>query len=197
MPLILIVDDSPTEVHVMQKALEKHGYRTAAAADGAEGVRLAREMSPDLIFMDIVMPGMNGYQATRALANDPRTRTIPIIMVTSKGQETDRIWGLRQGAVDYMVKPVSPDQLVAKAQVLRGMAPIRSASAFWIASRVAIGRIGKSSRAFLSRTTVGFFSPSIKCLPISNALGVTKASQRLDRYGVSTGTEISHRRSPF
>ena len=88
----------------------------AAAADGAEGVRLAREMAPDLIFMDIVMPGMNGYQATRALANDPRTRTIPIIMVTSKGQETDRIWGLRQGAVDYMVKPVSPDQLVAKAQ---------------------------------------------------------------------------------
>ena len=108
MPLILIVDDSPTEVHVMQKALEKHGYRTAAAADGAEGVRLAREMSPDLIFMDIVMPGMNGYQATRALANDPKTRTIPIIMVTSKGQETDRIWGLRQGAIDYMVKPVSP-----------------------------------------------------------------------------------------
>ena len=77
---------------------------------------VAREMSPDLIFMDIVMPGMNGYQATRALANDPKTRTIPIIMVTSKGQETDRIWGLRQGAVDYMVKPVSPDQLVAKAQ---------------------------------------------------------------------------------
>ena len=66
MPLILIVDDSPTELHVMQKALEKHGYRTAAAADGAEGVRLARVMSPDLIFMDIVMPGMNGYQATRA-----------------------------------------------------------------------------------------------------------------------------------
>src|SRR5436853_101102 len=68
MALILIVDDSPTEVHVMQKALEKHGFRTAAAADGAEGVRLAREMSPDLIFMDIVMPGMNGYQATRAVA---------------------------------------------------------------------------------------------------------------------------------
>ena len=116
MPLILIVDDSPTEVHVMQKTLERHGYRTAAAGDGAEGVRLAREMSPDLIFMDIVMPGMNGYQATRALVSDPRTREIPIIMVTSKGQETDRIWGLRQGAVDYMVKPVSPDQLIAKAR---------------------------------------------------------------------------------
>jgi twitching motility two-component system response regulator PilH len=116
MALILIVDDSPTEVHVMQKALERHGYKTAAAADGAEGVRLAREMAPDLIFMDIVMPGMNGYQATRTLAQDPKTSSIPIIMVTSKGQETDRIWGLRQGAIDYMVKPVSPDQLVAKAQ---------------------------------------------------------------------------------
>jgi twitching motility two-component system response regulator PilH len=116
MALILIVDDSPTEVHVMQRALESHGYQTAAAADGAEGVRLARDLAPDLIFMDIVMPGMNGYQATRALSQDPRTKAIPVIMVTSKGQETDRIWGLRQGAVDYMVKPVSPDQLVAKAQ---------------------------------------------------------------------------------
>jgi twitching motility two-component system response regulator PilH len=114
--LILIVDDSPTEVHVMQKALEKGGFKTATAGDGQEGVRLAREMHPDLIFMDIVMPGMNGYQATRAIVNDPDTRTIPVVMVTSKGHETDRIWGLRQGAVDYLVKPVSPDQLVEKAQ---------------------------------------------------------------------------------
>jgi twitching motility two-component system response regulator PilH len=116
MALILIVDDSPTEVHVMQKALERHGYRTAVAADGAEGIRLARQMHPDLIFMDIVMPGMNGYQATRTLVNDPDTRAIPIVMVTSKGQEADRVWGLRQGAVDYLIKPVSPDQLVEKAQ---------------------------------------------------------------------------------
>jgi twitching motility two-component system response regulator PilH len=116
MALVLIVDDSPTELHVMQKALERSGFRTAIAADGAEGIRLAREIHPDLIFMDIVMPGMNGYQATRTLANDPQTRSIPVIMVTSKGQETDKIWGLRQGAVDYMVKPVSPNQLVAKAQ---------------------------------------------------------------------------------
>ena len=116
MPLILIVDDSPTEVHVMKQALERHGYKTAVAADGAEGIRLARQMHPDLIFMDIVMPGVNGYQATRTLANDPDTRTIPIVMVTSKGQETDRVWGLRQGAVDYMVKPVSMAQLVEKAQ---------------------------------------------------------------------------------
>ncbi len=116
MALILIVDDSPTEVHVMKKALERGGYQTAVAGDGQEGIRLAREMHPDLIFMDVVMPGMNGYQATRALVADPDTHRIPIVMVTSKGQATDRIWGLRQGAVDYMVKPVSPDELVEKAQ---------------------------------------------------------------------------------
>jgi len=114
--LILIVDDSPTEVHVMKKALEKGGFTTATAGDGQEGVRMAREMHPDLIFMDIVMPGMNGYQATRAIVNDPDTRRIPIVMVTSKGHDTDRVWGLRQGAVDYLVKPVSPDVLVEKAQ---------------------------------------------------------------------------------
>ena len=116
MALILIVDDSPTEVHVMQKALERHGYRTAVAGDGEEGIRLARQMHPDLIFMDIVMPGVNCYHATRTLCNDLNFRAFSIFMVTSKGQETDRIWGLRQGAVDYMVKPVSMDQLVEKAQ---------------------------------------------------------------------------------
>lgn len=114
--LILIVDDSPTEVFVMKKALEKSGYKTAIAGDGQEGVRLARDLKPDLIFMDIVMPGMNGYQATRAIAADPGTRSIPIVMVSSKGLETDKVWGLRQGAVDYMVKPVTPELLVQKAQ---------------------------------------------------------------------------------
>jgi twitching motility two-component system response regulator PilH len=81
-----------------------------------EGIEVCKRELPDLVLMDVVLPGMNGFQATRALSNDPHTRTIPIVMVTSKGQETDKIWGLRQGAVDYMVKPVSPDQLVAKAQ---------------------------------------------------------------------------------
>jgi len=114
--LILIIDDSPTEVHVMKTALEKGGFRTVTAKDGQEGVRLAREMHPDLIFMDVVMPGMNGYQATRAIVNDPGTSSIPVVMVSSKGLETDRVWGLRQGAVDYMVKPVTPDTLVRKAQ---------------------------------------------------------------------------------
>ena len=116
MALILIVDDSPTEVHVMKKALEKGGFKTAIAGDGREGVRLAKDLKPDLIFMDIVMPGMNGYQATRAISQDPGTRSIPIVMVSSKGLETDRVWGLRQGAVDYMVKPVTPELLVQKAQ---------------------------------------------------------------------------------
>jgi twitching motility two-component system response regulator PilH len=116
MALILIVDDSPTEVHVIRRALEQHGFQTASAGDGAEGVRLAKEMKPDLIFMDIVMPGINGYQATRTLAQDPDTRKIPVIMVTSKSQPTDRVWGMRQGAFDYLVKPVSAETLVEKAQ---------------------------------------------------------------------------------
>jgi twitching motility two-component system response regulator PilH len=115
-PLILIVDDSPTEVHVMKIALEGHGFRTAVAADGAEGVRLARQIMPSLIFMDVVMPGINGYQATRQLAGDPATKSSPVVIVTSKGEQTDRIWGLRQGAVDYMVKPVSGAELVRKAE---------------------------------------------------------------------------------
>jgi twitching motility two-component system response regulator PilH len=100
----------------MQKALEQHGFRTAAAADGDEAIRKARELHPDLILMDIVMPGLNGFQATRELANDPQTRKIPVIMVTPKSQESDRVWGLRQGAVDYIVKPVSMDLLVQKAE---------------------------------------------------------------------------------
>jgi twitching motility two-component system response regulator PilH len=114
--LVLIVDDSPTDVHVMQKALEENGFQTASAADGSEAIRKARELHPDLILMDIVMPGLNGFQATRELANDPATRAIPVIMVTSKSQESDRVWGLRQGAVDYLVKPFASDQLVRKAQ---------------------------------------------------------------------------------
>ena len=116
MALILIVDDSPTEVFQMKKALEQGGFRVEAAADGEEAIRKAREMRPDLILMDIVMPGMDGFRATRQLANDPETRAIPIIMVTSKSNESDRVWGMRQGAVDFLVKPVTPAQLREKAQ---------------------------------------------------------------------------------
>ena len=113
MALVLIVDDSPTDVHVMQQALEQHGFRTAAAADGGEGLRLARELHPDLILMDIVMPGVNGFQATRQLTKDAETRAIPIVIVTAKNQEADRIWGERQGAKRYLTKPVEESVLIS------------------------------------------------------------------------------------
>jgi len=116
MALVMIVDDSPTEVHVMRTALEKQGFETVAAADGSECLKLAREMRPDLILMDVVMPGVNGFQATRTLARDPATKAIPVVMISTKSQQTDKIWGLRQGAVDFLVKPVSAAALVAKAR---------------------------------------------------------------------------------
>lgn len=116
MALIMIVDDSPTEVHVMRTALEKHGYETMSAADGSECINLVRETRPDLILMDVVMPGINGFQATRTLSRDPQTKSIPVVMISTKSQETDRVWGMRQGAVDYLVKPVAESELVAKAR---------------------------------------------------------------------------------
>ncbi len=116
MQLVLIVDDSPTEVHVLRQALEENGYATVTAQNGNEGISLARERKPDLILMDVVMPGLNGYQATRRLHKDPETASIPVIMVTTKSHETDRIWGMRQGAVDYIVKPVDTAELVERAR---------------------------------------------------------------------------------
>jgi twitching motility two-component system response regulator PilH len=116
MALVMIVDDSPTEVHVMRTALEKQGFDTVAAADGSECLKLARQMQPDLILMDVVMPGVNGFEATRTLARDPATKGIPVVMISTKNQETDKIWGLRQGAVDFLVKPVSAAALVAKVR---------------------------------------------------------------------------------
>ena len=118
MALVLIADDSPTDQHVLVRALEKHGFETLIAKDGQEASRLAGLHSPDVILMDIVMPGVNGFQATRELANDPTTRTIPVIMVTSKAQESDRVWGLRQGAKDYLVKPPSERELLTRINAL-------------------------------------------------------------------------------
>ncbi|HMX16808.1 MAG TPA: response regulator, partial [Rhodocyclaceae bacterium] len=103
---ILVVDDSPTERHVLTDLLAKNGYQVLAADSGEQGIALAKQEHPDLILMDVVMPGMNGYQATRTLTRDEATRDIPIIMCTSKNQETDKIWGMRQGAHDYLVKPL-------------------------------------------------------------------------------------------
>ncbi|TDJ38539.1 MAG: response regulator [Gammaproteobacteria bacterium] len=114
MATILIIDDSPTELHLFQKMLEKSGFKTLVADSGEDGIRQAEASRPDCILMDIVMPGMNGFQATRKLTHDPRTSGIPVIMVTTKGQETDKIWGMRQGAVEYIVKPIGQKELAEK-----------------------------------------------------------------------------------
>lgn len=113
MALVLIVDDSPTEQHVISRVLEKHGFETLVASDGEEAISIAEQNRPDLILMDVVMPGMNGFQATRQLARNPLTAGIPVVMVTSKDQASDRAWGLRQGAVEYLMKPVGDDELLA------------------------------------------------------------------------------------
>ena len=114
MAVVLIIDDSPTELHLFQNMLERAGYETLVADSGEEGVKTAVTARPDCILMDVVMPGMNGFQATRRLTKDPKTADIPVIMVTTKDQETDKIWGMRQGAVEYLVKPVTEKELVAK-----------------------------------------------------------------------------------
>jgi len=116
MGLGLIVDDSPTEQHVISKALEKHGFETVVASDGEEAIEIAESRLPDLILMDIVMPGMDGFKATRQLAKNPMTAAIPVVMVTSKDQETDKVWGLRQGAVEYLMKPIDDAALVTAVQ---------------------------------------------------------------------------------
>lgn len=111
---ILIVDDSPTERFFLADLLSKRGYAVVTAESGEEALSKVRSEKPSLVIMDVVMPGTSGYQATRAIARDPATRSIPVILCTSKGAESDRIWGLRQGAREYVVKPVDPDELLAK-----------------------------------------------------------------------------------
>ena len=111
---ILIVDDSPTERHVLNDLLTKSGYEVMASDNGEDAIQKAKSLRPDLILMDVVMLGLNGFQATRAISRDPDTRAIPIILCTSKSQETDKIWGMRQGARDYIVKPVNRDELLEK-----------------------------------------------------------------------------------
>ena len=120
MSRILIVDDSPTEVHVLKTMLEKNGFQATAANSAEEGIAKAKQEKPDLILMDVVMPGLNGFQATRQLNKDPDTSAIPVLIVTTKDQETDRVWGLRQGAKDYLTKPVREADLVGKIKVALG-----------------------------------------------------------------------------
>ena len=116
---VLIVDDSPTEVHVFKTMLEKNQIKVSVASNGEEGVARAIELKPDCILMDVVMPGKNGFQATRDLSRNPATAKIPVIIITTKDQETDKIWGMRQGAKDYIVKPASEADLIERiSQVL-------------------------------------------------------------------------------
>ncbi len=111
---ILLVDDSKTELHVLSELLGKKGYQVRTAENGEEALRRLQEDKPDLILMDVVMPGQNGFQLTRAITRDPQFASVPVIICTSKNQETDRVWGMRQGAKDYVVKPVNPDELLSK-----------------------------------------------------------------------------------
>ena len=115
---IMVVDDSPTERAFMEGLLKKQGYQVLVVDSGEVAIERAKTDQPDLILMDVVMPGLNGFQATRAISRDPDTRAIPIILCTSKSQETDKIWGLRQGARDYVVKPVDRDELLDKINAL-------------------------------------------------------------------------------
>jgi twitching motility two-component system response regulator PilH len=115
---ILVVDDSPTERHVLADVLTRSGYQVLTAESGDEAIAKCRAERPDLVLMDVVMPGTNGFQATRALTRDEATKDIPVIICTTKSMKTDQIWGLRQGAVDYITKPVDHKQLLERISSL-------------------------------------------------------------------------------
>ncbi len=115
---IMIVDDSPTEIHLLTEMLTKNGFTVSVVTSGEDAVVRAKTEKPDLILMDVVMPGMSGFEATRAITRDPESANIPVIMCTTKGQETDKAWGLRQGAKDYIVKPVVEKLLLEKIKSL-------------------------------------------------------------------------------
>jgi twitching motility two-component system response regulator PilH len=118
MARILIVDDSPTDVRVLTGMLERAGHQVSSAASAEDGIARARQELPDLILMDVIMPGTNGFQATRTLSRDADTSHIPVIICTTKNMETDRIWGMRQGAKDFITKPPSERDLVSRIQTL-------------------------------------------------------------------------------
>jgi len=115
---VLIVDDSPTERYFLTDILVKNGYSVSTSESGDGVITKIKADKPHLILMDVVMPGQNGFQVTRSITRDPELQDIPIIICSSKGLETDRIWGLRQGARDYLVKPINPQELLAKIAAL-------------------------------------------------------------------------------
>ena len=123
MARILIVDDSPTQTLSISKILKKHGHEIITAKDGEEGVEVAKAELPDLVLMDVVMPKINGFQATRQITKNPSTSHIPVIIVTTKDQETDKVWGTRQGARDYITKPIDEELLIKTVNAVLGGNP--------------------------------------------------------------------------
>jgi len=115
---ILVVEDSATDRQFLTDLLAKHGYKVVTAQNAEEALAKAKELRPDLVLMDVVMPGESGFQATRALSRDEATKKIPVIICSSKGQDTDKAWGMKQGARDYVVKPVRGPELLAKISAL-------------------------------------------------------------------------------
>ena len=115
---VLIVDDSKTELMFLTDLLQKQGMSVRTAEGADEAFRRLSEDKPDLILMDVVMPGQNGFQLTRAINRTPEYEQIPIIICTSKNLETDRVWGMRQGARDYVTKPVDAAELLGKIKAL-------------------------------------------------------------------------------
>ncbi len=120
MARVLIVDDSPSQLLGLQRVVEKLGHSVITAEDGAAGVATAKRELPDLILMDVVMPNLNGFQATRQISKDPSTSHIPVILVTTKDQETDKVWGMRQGAKAYVTKPINEAELTKTIKELIG-----------------------------------------------------------------------------
>lgn len=115
---VMVVDDSATERYVLGDMLGKKGFQVVFAESGEQAVTNSKSELPDLILMDVVMPGLNGFQATRAITHDEATKHIPIIICTTKGQETDKIWGMRQGAKGYITKPIGADEIIGKIAAL-------------------------------------------------------------------------------
>lgn len=111
MAKVLIVDDSPAQVFTLKKLVEDWGHEAIVAENGNQALEIARLQQPNVILMDIVMPGMSGFQTTRQLSRDQATHGIPVIFVSTKSSDTDRIWGMRQGAIAYVTKPVNPELL--------------------------------------------------------------------------------------
>lgn len=118
MAKILLIEDSPTDTAVLTQLLERNGHAVLASPSAEDGIEVCKRERPDLVLMDVVLPGMNGFQATRALSRDAETQGIPVLIVSTKSMETDKAWGMRQGAKDYIVKPPREDELIARINAL-------------------------------------------------------------------------------